>query len=230
MAININNSQKKSEYKLFKSLYNSPKQNKRIKIKNFMSNNLRLKEYNIFKLKKSSSVESIIPKKIPSIKTFHNKIMSRNRLSYIQTLNEESLKFNSNNKTNMIFEQNNKDKNFNSENYELNDNIVSVKKTEIKKSKYNNEYKENEYDIKELLKKEIKNAEIKLNLKPEKLSNEKNHVNSLYMKKMEKYKYLSKINPIKEINQIGNTPIIVKDGKIMLKLIKDSFDYFKINI
>ena len=50
----------------------------------------------------------------------------------------------------------------------------------------------------------------------------------LYKKKMAKYRYLTKMNLVREINQNSATPMIVNDGNLMLKLINKAFDNCKL--
>ena len=44
---------------------------------------------------------------------------------------------------------------------------------------------------------------------------------------MDKYRYLKKMNLVREINQNSTTPIIVDDGHMMIKLINKAFDNYK---
>ena len=44
---------------------------------------------------------------------------------------------------------------------------------------------------------------------------------------MDKYRYLTKMNLMQEINQNSTTPIIVDDGHMMIKLINKAFDNYK---
>ena len=99
----------------------------------------------------------------------------------------------------------------------------------MERLKYDNEYKGIDSEIKEMIKDEIMDAQVRLKRRPEDLFKKKIQIKSLCSKKIDQYRYLTRMNSLREINQITTTPIIVKDGQVMLKLINDAFDYFKIN-
>ena len=99
----------------------------------------------------------------------------------------------------------------------------------MERLKYDNEYKGIDSEIKEMIKDEIMDAQVKLKRKPEDLFKKKFEIKSLCSKKIDQYRYLTRMNSLREINQITTTPIIVKDGQFMLKLINDAFEYFKLN-
>ena len=194
---------------------------------------IKLKKLDFSSMIKSPSAKSIIPKKMPNIREFHNKIMSSNKLSYEKTLNEEYQKYEQ--QTNkldieeMLLEMNDKNKKIKTGIYGPNDNIVSVIRAKMERLKYDNEYRGVEPELKELIKDEIMDAQVKLRRKPDELNKKKFQIRPLYLRKLDQYRYLSKMNNVREINQMSNTPVIVKDGQVMLKLINDAFDNFKIN-
>ena len=170
---------------------------------------------------------------MPNIRDFHNKIMSNNKLSYEKILNEEYQKYEQQiNKLDieeMLLEMNDKNKKIKTGIYGPNDNIVSVIRAKMERLKYDNEYRGVEPELKELIKDEIMDAQVKLRRKPDELNKKKFQIRPLYLRKLDQYRYLSKMNNVREINQMSNTPVIVKDGQVMLKLINDAFDNFKIN-
>ena len=222
--------QKKYNFKLSDSLLNSPHLQK--DYNSFRS--LKLKKLNFSGLIKSPSAESIIPKRIPNIREFHRKIMSSNKLICDKKMNEEYEKFANQYKKNINIEEmllgnNDKNKKIKTRIYGPNDNIVSVIRAKMERLKYDNEYRGVDPDLKELIKDEIMDAQVKLKRKPEELNKKKFQIRPLYLKKLDQYRYLSKMNIIREINQMSSTPVIVKDGQVMLKLINDAFDNFKMN-
>ena len=197
-------------------------------VKNHSYRNIRIKKLNSIIPINFSSSETI---KIPNIRIFHNKIMSENRLSCAKTIYKENLKFDEQNQGNYISSilsgsDNSKIK---TGIYGPNNNIVSVIRARMERLKYDNEYKGIDSEIKELIKDEIMDAQVKLKRKPEDLFKKKNEIKSLCSKKIDQYKYLTRMNSLREINQMTTTPIIVRDGQVMLKLINDAFDYFKLN-
>ena len=98
----------------------------------------------------------------------------------------------------------------------------------MERLKLDNEYRGVDEDLKELIKDEIMDAQVKLKMKPINLIRKKEERNPLFLKKLEKYGYLSKMNLIREINQVSITPLLVKDGNLMIRLINDAFDNFKL--
>jgi hypothetical protein len=192
------------------------------------------KRFNIANLKKSSSFESILPKKIEDARSFHQHLMSRNKIACEQALSEEYKKYEDkfrSQKEIMELLQGNtgENKKMKTGIYGPTNNIVSVIRAKMERLKYDNEYRGVDPEIKEMLKDEIMDAQVRLKRKPELLSKKKFKIRPLYLRKLDKYRYLSKMNIIREINQISNTPVIIKDGQAMLKLINDAFDNFKIN-
>ena len=215
----------KISYSLFNSQIN--------KNYNFFSHK-KLKKLNFPCLIKSPSAKSIIPKRAPNIRDFHNDIMSSNKLSCDKLLNEEYQKYEDEQKNKLDVEEmllgfNDKNKKIKTGIYGPNDNIVSVIRAKMERLKYDNEYRGVEPELKELIKDEIMDAQVKLKRKPDELNKKKFQIRPLYLRKLDKYRYLSKMNIIREINQMSNTPVIVKDGQVMLKLINDAFDNFKIS-
>jgi hypothetical protein len=97
----------------------------------------------------------------------------------------------------------------------------------MERLKYDNEYKKVDEDIKEMIKDEIMDAQVKLKRKPINLCAVKGGVRPLYLKKMDKYRYLSTMNEIRQLNQISNSSAIIKDGNVMIKLINDAFNLFR---
>ena len=222
--------QKKYNFKLSDSLLNSP--NLKNDYNSFRS--LKFQKLNFSGLVKSPSAESIIPKRIPNIRAFHQKIMSSNKILCDKKINEEDEKFANQYKKNINIEEmllgnNDKNKKIKTGIYGPNDNIVSVIRAKMERLKYDNEYRGVDPDLKELIKDEIMDAQVKLKRKPEELNRKKFQIRPLYLKKLDQYRYLSKMNNIREINQMSCTPVIVKDGQVMLKLINDAFDNFKMN-
>ena len=194
---------------------------------------LTLKKFKILShLKKSSSAEKIIPYSVPNITDFHNKLMEQNQLSCKKRLKEEYLKYKNIKKSEdnlgqMLF-PNRSDKKVKTGIYGPNDNIVSVIRARMERLKLDNEYRGVDEDLKELIKDEIMDAQVKLKMKPINLIRKKEERNPLFLKKLEKYGYLSKMNLIREINQVSITPLLVKDGNLMIRLINDAFDNFKL--
>lgn len=198
-------------------------------MKNYSYRNIRIKKINSIMPIYSTSSEII---KIPNIRLFHSKIMSENRLSCEQTNNKENLKFDEQKQGNYIssiLSGGGEKNNIKTGIYGPNNNIVSVIRAKMERLKYDNEYKGIDSEIKEMIKDEIMDAQVKLKRKPEDLFKEKIQMKSLCSKKIDQYKYLTRMNSLREINQVTTTPIVVKDGQVMLKLIKDAFDYFKVN-
>ena len=199
-------------------------------VKNNSFRNNRIKKINSIIPINSASLEII---KIPNIRLFHNKIMLENRLSCEKTIYKENLKFDEQKKGNYISSilsgSDEKKDSIKTGIYGPNNNIVSVIRAKMERLKYENEYKGIDSEVKELIKDEIMDAQVKLKRKPEDLFKKKFEIKSLCSKKIDQYRYLTRMNSLREINQITTTPIIVKDGQVMLKLINDAFDYFKIN-
>ena len=194
---------------------------------------LKIKRNKLFPLniKYYSSEESIIPKKIKSISTFHKRLMEQNCLSCKRKLKEDYIKL-KNNETdkeevkNIIFGKSSSNK-INTGIFGPSNNIVSVIRRGIERLRLDNEYKGVKEDIKELIKDEIIDAQVKLKRKPISLTIKKREITPLYKKKMDKYRYLKKMNLVREINQNSTTPIIVDDGHMMIKLINKAFDNYK---
>ena len=196
-------------------------------------------ENNEVNLKKSSS--AIFPEntdklfskyKISNILSFHKNLMLENQILFNKRMKER--------KSNIINEEkNNKDSYINSISHDKSkkgiktgifgpsNNIVSVIRAKMERLKYDNMYKGVNEEIKELIKDEIMDAQVKLGRKPENLIIIKEGVKPLYIKKMDKYRYLSSMNKIREINQRAIIPVLEKDQNIMLKLFNDAFDVLR---
>ena len=222
--------QKKNNSRISRSLFNSPKRT--INYNSFRK--INTKRIIISKLKKSLSVEEIGPRKVDNIGNFHQHLMSRNKIACEKALNEEYKKYEDQYKNQKeimeILQGNNGEgKKMKTGIYGPNDNIVSVIRAKMERLKYDNEYRGVDPDIKEMLKDEIMDAQVRLKRKPEELSKKKFKIRPLYLRKLDQYRYLSKMNIIREINQLSSTPVIIQDGQAMLKLINDAFDNFRIN-
>ena len=194
---------------------------------------LRIKRNKLFPLnfKRYSSEEFIIPKKIQSISTFHKRLMKQNYLSCKRKLNEDYIKM-KNNETEKeevkhILYGKRLSKRMNTGIFGPSNNIVSVIRTGIERLRLENEYKGVNEDIKELIIDEIIDAQVKLKRKPVSLTLKKREITPLYKKKRDKYRYLQKMNVVREINQNSTTPIIVDDGHMMIKLINKAFDNYR---
>lgn len=159
--------------------------------------------------------------------------MSKNKIACDQALVEEYKKYESKYKNpNDILEMlqtNNENKKMKTGIYGPTNNIVSVIRAKMERLKYDNEYRGVDPELKELIKDEIMDAQVRLKRKPEELTKKKFKIRPLYLRKLDQYRYLSKMNTIREINQLSLTPVIIKDGQAILKLINDAFDNFKIN-
>ena len=195
---------------------------RKIKIKNF-----KLMSH----IKKSASTEVIIPLSVPNISDFHNKLMEQNRISCKKRLKEDylNIKNNNNEKIEKILYPNRGNIKAKTGIYGPTDNIVSVIRARVERLKLDNEYRGVDEELKELIKDEIMDAQVRLKIKPVELFKKKGDKKPLYLKKLDRYRYLSKTNLIREINQVSETPLLVKDGNLMIKLINDAFDNFKTN-
>ena len=194
---------------------------------------LKIKRNKLFPLnfKRFSSEETIIPKKIQSISTFHKRLMEQNYLSCKRRLKEDYIKIKKSQRNKeevkeMVFGNSASNK-LNTGIFGPSNNIVSVIRRGIERLRLENEYKGVDEDIKELIKDEIIDAQVKLKRKPVTLTIKKREITPLYKKKMDKYRYLTKMNLMQEINQNSTTPIIVDDGHMMIKLINKAFDNYK---
>ena len=221
--------QKKFDNKITQSYFNSPKNDKDY----HYHRNIKKKKFSFSHLKKSASAELIIIEKIPNVRVFHQNLMSKNKIACDQALVEEYKKYESKYKNpNDILEMlqtNNENKKMKTGIYGPTNNIVSVIRAKMERLKYDNEYRGVDPELKELIKDEIMDAQVRLKRKPEELTKKKFKIRPLYLRKLDQYRYLSKMNTIREINQLSLTPVIIKDGQAMLKLINDAFDNFKIN-
>ena len=184
-------------------------------------------------IKNSSLCDSILhPKKMPNIMDFHRKMMRINIISckksreeFMKREKEKENKKEDDDISELLLDA--KDRKVKTGIYGPNDNIVSVIRAKMERLKYDKEYRKVDEELKELIKDEIMDAQVKLKRKPEDLI-KKSKVRPMYLKKMDKYRYLSKMNVVKQINPLVNTPVIVDDGELMLKLINEAFYNFKI--
>lgn len=193
-----------------------------------------MKNLKNIRIQKSASVDKLIPKQVPNISEFHKKLMKENQLSCSKRLKEEYKKFQNNlrdkEKLNEMIFQRRENKKLNTGIYGPNNNIVSVLMARIQRLKLDNDYRGVDEDLKELIKDEILDAQVKLKMKPISLIGKKGPKNLLFKTKLDKYRYLSKMNLIREINHNAVTPLVVGDGHMMIKLINEAFslDNFKI--
>ena len=186
---------------------------------------IKLKSLNNNKLRKSSSVEIIPIKGIPSAWQFHKKLMEQNKISYNRRLKREYKKFRNSTRDKekvkeMVFEkrENRKSK---TGIFGPNNNIMSIIMAKMQRLRLDNEYKGVDEELKELIKDEIIDAQVKLKMKPTMISLKKGKIRPLYIKKLDRYKYLTKMNLIREVNQNAAVPHLVNDGNMMIKLIKN---------
>ena len=169
---------------------------------------------------------------IPNAHIFHKKLMSMNKLNHEKNIREKYLEMVNKDKINndtyiksIIDEKNEKE--IRTGIFGPRTNIVSVIRAKMESLKYDNEYKKVDEDIKEMIKDEIMDAQVKLKRKPIDLCAIKGGIRPLYLKKMDKYRYLSTMNEIRQLNQKSNSSIIIQDGNIMIKLINDAFNLFR---
>lgn len=184
------------------------------------------------KIKKSASSEMIKPRSIPNIRVFHQHLMLQNQKSCNKSLIEGYKKYEIEKRDlkeiNEILNSLDENKKMKTGIYGPSDNIVSVIRARMERLKYDNFYKGVEPVLKEIIKDEIMDAEVRLKRKPEVLCKKKFNIRPLYLKRLDQYKYLSSMNTIREINQLQSTPVIVKDGPIMIKLINDAFSIYRV--
>ena len=192
---------------------------------------LKIKKFFPLDLKSSASVESLITKNIPSTSVFHKKLMEENRLSCGRRLNEDYRKFKNNEndkeEINEMINERRGTKKVKTGIFGPANNIVSVIRSRMERLRLDNEYRKVEEELKEIIKDEILDAQVKLKVKPIDLFKKKDDQDPLYIRKLDKYRYLERMNLIREINQNSATPLIVKDGNMMLRLINDAFGNFK---
>ena len=197
------------------------------------------KKSNNINLKKSSSAifspnsyKLISKYGVKNIFNFHKNLMAINKISYDKSLRqnyinitkEENIK--KDNYINNILKNKSK-KDIKTGIFGPSNNIVSVIRAKMERLKYDKIYKGVDDDIKELIKDEIMDAQVKLKREPQNLIVNKNGIIPLYIKKMNKYKYLSKMNKIRQLNHISITPVLAKDKNIMYKLFNDAFDILR---
>jgi hypothetical protein len=194
--------------------------NNKIKIKRIKSN-----------IRKSASSLMIVPKKIPNLRIFHQNLKSYNQKVCNKSLLESYKKYEDERRHPLkeILYYSSENKKFNTGIFGPSDNIVSIIRARMERLKYDNFYKGVEPELKEIIKDEIMEAQVRLKRKPNLLIKKKFNIRPLYLKRLDQYKYLSKMNTIREINQLSNTPAIVKDGQIMFKLIDETFNLCRQN-
>lgn len=238
--INYNYINKKNNYSL-DIINNGPETKNNIyRIKDYKSKNYSFyRNKNNINLKKSASaiyadntIKIFSKYKMPDIHLFHKNLMSINKLTCNKSIREKYLEIvkedndKKENYINSLFEDKSK-KIIKTGIFGSNTNIVSIIRAKMERLRYDNMYKDVDEEIKELIKDEIMDAQVKLKRKPQSLVYNKNKIKPLYIKKMEKYNYLSSMNKIRELNQVSSTPVIEKDSKIMLKLFNDAFDILR---
>ena len=165
--------------------------------------------------------DSLSKYNIPNVHIFHKKLMSKNRLNHEKNIREKYLEMINKDKINndtyiksVIDEKNEKE--LKTGIFGPKTNIVSFLRAKMERLKYDNEYKKVDEVIKEMIKDEIMDAQVKLKRKPINLCNIKGGVRPLYLKKMDKYKYLSTMNEIRQLNQVSNSSVVIKDGNVMI--------------
>ena len=176
--------------------------------------------------------------KVPDIFQFHNKIVKTNQKKVInrkssvdnsvsnfdEIIDEEGDNVNNNNIRSLLFKKSNESKST--------QNIFDVcrKKCEEKKIEMHFIKKKVPQPIKEILIKEVLDAKQKKDLR------RRSHINkvtkpqmSLCLQRLKHYFYISKQNPVLEINKEGKLPNIIDDGALMNKLLVDGFKQIDIS-
>ena len=194
----------------------------------------KLKIKKIFNLKHSSSIESLISENIPSVSSFHKKIMEQNERSCQRRLKEEYIKYKNGirdkEQISEMLNDRRSTKKLKTGIYGPENNIVSIIRSRMERLKLDNEYRGVKEEVKELIKDEILDAQVKLKMKPINLIRKKEEKKPLFKTKLDRYRYLEKMNLLSEINQTAVTPMVVNDGNMMIQLINDAFRYFKMDI
>ena len=216
---------------IFKNLNRKVYNSRTERTKKMFPIKLSLKSLNNLKLKKSPSVEILPVKDIPNVYEFHKKLMEQNQISCTRRLKGELIKYRDSLRDKekikeMVFENRDKRKS-NTGIYGPNNNIVSIIMARIQRLRLENEYKGVDEELKELIKDEIIDAQVRLKMKPNIITMKKGKSNPLFLEKLNKYKYLTKLNLMREINQNAVVPIMVNDGNMMIKLINEAFGIFK---
>ena len=216
---------------IFKNLNRKVYNSRTERTKKMFPIKLSLKSLNNLKLKKSPSVEILPVKDIPNVYEFHKKLMEQNQISCTRRLKGELIKYRDSlrdkEKIKEMVSENRDKRKSNTGIYGPNNNIVSIIMARIQRLRLENEYKGVDEELKELIKDEIIDAQVRLKMKPNIITMKKGKSNPLFLEKLNKYKYLTKLNLMREINQNAVVPIMVNDGNMMIKLINEAFGIFK---
>ena len=175
--------------------------------------------------------------KVPDMFQFHNKIVKASQKKYLdrtnsvdisvsnfdEMLNEEGNNVNNNNIRSLFYKKSNESKST--------QNIFDVcrKKCEEKKIEMHFIKKRVPQPIKEILVKEVLDARQKKNYKYSQINKKTKPQMSLCLQKLKHYFYISKQNPVLEINKEGKLPNIIDDGALMNKLLVDGFKQIDIS-
>ena len=175
--------------------------------------------------------------KVPGVFQFHNKIVKTSQKKYLdrtnsvdisisnfdEMLNEEGNNVNNNNIRSLFYKKSNESKST--------QNIFDVcrKKCEEKKIEMHFIKKRVPQPIKEILVKEVLDARQKKNYKYSQINKKTKPQMSLCLQKLKHYFYISKQNPVLEINKEGKLPNIIDDGALMNKLLVDGFKQIDIS-
>ena len=175
--------------------------------------------------------------KVPDMFQFHNKIVKTIQKKYLdrtnsvdisvsnfdEMLNEEGNNVNNNNIRSLFYKKSNESKST--------QNIFDVcrKKCEEKKIEMHFIKKRVPQPIKEILVKEVLDARQKKNYKYSQINKKTKPQMSLCLQKLKHYFYISKQNPVLEINKEGKLPNIIDDGALMNKLLVDGFKQIDIS-
>ena len=175
--------------------------------------------------------------KVPGVFQFHNKIVKTSQKKYLdrtnsvdisvsnfdEMLNEEGNNVNNNNIRSLFYKKSNESKST--------QNIFDIcrKKCEEKKIEMHFIKKRVSQPIKEILIKEVLDARHKKNYKYSKINKITKPQMSLCLQKLKHYFYISKQNPVLEINKEGKLPNIIDDGALMNKLLVDGFKQIDIS-
>ena len=175
--------------------------------------------------------------KVPDIFQFHNKIVKKSQKKFLdrtnsvdisvsnfdEMINEEGNNVNNNNIRSLFYKKSNESKST--------QNIFDIcrKKCEEKKIEMHFIKKKVPQPIKEILIKEVLDARHKKNYKYSKINKITKPQMSLCLQKLKHYFYISKQNPVLEINKEGKLPNIIDDGALMNKLLVDGFKQIDIS-
>ena len=194
---------------------------------------IKLKRINIKnKDKNSSSLNYIKPTKIKNFRNFHIALMYQNKLKCSKSIFDEYQKYENEKSKRINIDElimDNSGKKMKTGIYGPSDSIVSVIRARMERLKYDHEYIGVKPEYRELIKDEIMDAEVKLKRKPKEYTKQKTVDITSTMKKLQKYKYISKVNKVKEINKNINIQNVIDDGQIMVNLLNDAFDIYKLN-